>query len=246
MLRKLFAIFLIISSYSFSNMENYSITKKLKSDFKNYEKSKNTKRNFSEKVSLKTPAIDSIYRDLNLQDTLDYRVFSNALLGMEKIEDTKKDVITIIDFTKSSLKERFFVIDLKNKKVLFSTYVMHGKNSGGAVPQEFSNSINSYKSSPGFYVTDATYYGKFGYSLRLNGVEEGINDNARERAIVVHGSQYAMPSSGAKALSTSLGCPAIPKEISGPVINKIKDGRIIYIHTDQEEYLSKSSILKKI
>ncbi|MBC2850016.1 murein L,D-transpeptidase catalytic domain family protein [Cetobacterium sp. 8H] len=188
-------------------------------------------------------SIESLYKELNLINKMDFTTFYNAVSGIKKLKNVKEDIITIIDFTKSSLKERFFVIDLKNKKTLFSTYVMHGKNSGGSIPRDFSNAVNSYKSSPGFYRTENTYNGEYGYSLRLNGLEKGINDKAKERAIVVHGSQYAKPKPGAEKLDRSLGCPAIPKDISDKVINKIKDGRLLYIHTNEKSYIQKSSII---
>ena len=246
MIKNMIFILLTLASSTMASMGSYSINEKLNLNpslsIENIKiKSRNT---INEKFSFSpNSSIEKLYQELNLKNKMDFTTFSNAIAGMKKLKDVKEDIITIIDFTKSSIKERFFVIDLKNKKTLFSTYVMHGKNSGESIPKEFSNAINSFKSSPGFYRTENTYNGEYGYSLRLNGLEKGINDKARERAIVVHGSQYAKPKPGAKKLDRSLGCPAIPKEISDKVINKIKDGRLLYIHTDSSNYIRESSII---
>ena len=242
MIKNILVILFTLASSTMASMGNYSINEKLNLD--STLSIENIKVRSSNKFAfLPNSSVENLYKELNLTNKMDFTTFSNAISGMKKLKDVKEDIITIIDFTKSSIKERFFVIDLKNKKTLFSTYVMHGKNSGESIPREFSNAVNSFKSSPGFYKTENTYNGEYGYSLRLNGLEKGINDKARERAIVVHGSQYAKPKPGAKKLDRSLGCPAIPKEISDKVINKIKDGRLLYIHTNEKSYAQKSSII---
>ncbi|MGL4365790.1 MAG: murein L,D-transpeptidase catalytic domain family protein [Cetobacterium sp.] len=242
MIKNILVILFTLASSTMASMGNYSINEKLNLD--SSLSIENIKVRSSNKFAfLPNSSVENLYKELNLINKMDFTTFSNAISGMKKLKDVKEDIITIIDFTKSSIKERFFVIDLKNKKTLFSTYVMHGKNSGESIPKEFSNAVNSFKSSPGFYKTENTYNGEYGYSLRLNGLEKGINDKARERAIVVHGSQYAKPKPGAKKLDRSLGCPAIPKEISDKVINKIKDGRLLYIHTNEKSYVQKSSII---
>lgn len=181
-----------------------------------------------------------IYNELKLNKELSFKTFERAINGLNKINSKNKNIITIIDFSIPSLIERGFVIDLIQNKVLYKTYIMHGKNSGDNITTSFSNKINSYQSSPGFYITENSYYGQFGYSLRLNGIEKGINDKAKERAIVIHGSDYGKPFKGATMLSKTLGCPAVPKELAVPIINLIKDGSILYIHTDKEEYLNKT------
>ena len=242
MIKNMMFILLTLASSTMASIGNYSINEKLNLD--SSLSIENIKVRSSNKFAfLPNSSVENLYKELNLTNKMDFITFSNAISGMKKLKDLKEYIITIIDFTKSSIKERFFVIDLKNKKTLFSTYVMHGKNSGESIPKEFSNAVNSFKSSPGFYKTENTYNGEYGYSLRLNGLEKGINDKARERAIVVHGSQYAKPKPGAKKLDRSLGCPAIPKEISDKVINKIKDGRLLYIHTNEKSYVQKSSII---
>src|SRR5699024_11501015 len=124
--------------------------------------------------------------------------------------------------------------------------VAHGKNSGGNYATAFSNVNGSHQSSLGFYVTENTYQGGNGYSLVLNGLEAGINDLAKQRAIVIHGAAYANESfiKGMGRLGRSFGCPALPQDVNGPIINTIKDGTHLYIHADDTNYLAMSKVLK--
>ena len=139
------------------------------------------------------------------------------------------------------------MIDLKLKKVLFISYVAHGRNSGEKYATSFSNQEGSFKSSLGFYQTENTYYGKNGYSLVLNGLERGINDKAKERAIVVHGAAYADPSTiqSCGRLGRSLGCPALPLAVSKKIIDTIKGGTLLYIHGDDKTYASRSTFIRQ-
>ncbi len=144
----------------------------------------------------------------------------------------------------TSTEKRLFVFDMEQKKMLYSSVVSHGKNSGENYATSFSNEVGSYKSSLGFYLTGNTYQGRNGYSLLLDGLEKGINDRARERAIVVHGAAYANPSvckSG--RLGRSFGCPALPQALTKPIINTIKGGSVLFIYANNKEYMAKSSIL---
>ncbi|WP_370648564.1 murein L,D-transpeptidase catalytic domain family protein, partial [uncultured Parabacteroides sp.] len=125
-----------------------------------------------------------LYTDMQLDNVVNYTAFEQAITGAQAVERRNKDIITLIDFTKPSTEERLYVLDIRHKKLLFSSLVSHGKNSGGNYATSFSNKVNSYKSSLGFFVTENTYQGKNGYSLILNGLEKGINDRAKERAIV--------------------------------------------------------------
>ena len=129
--------------------------------------------------------------------------------------------------------------------MLYSSVVSHGKNSGGNYATSFSNEYGSYKSSLGFYLTASTYQGRNGYSLILDGLEKGINDRARERAIVVHGAAYADPSVASRGgrLGRSFGCPALPTSVSRPIIDAIKGGSVMYIYAETPSYLAQSSIL---
>jgi hypothetical protein len=182
-----------------------------------------------------------LYTQMKLENKINYDVFHKAYEGYKKINH-KKELLTVVDFTKPSTQERLFVLDMKQRKILFSTHVSHGRNSGGNYATSFSNKNGSYQSSLGFYLTEGTYNGKNGYSLILNGLEKGFNDKARERAIVIHGAAYANPSS-AKAngrLGRSLGCPALPQSVSKEIINVIKGGSVLFIYANDKNYLSKS------
>lgn len=174
-----------------------------------------------------------LYEELNLSESIGFSAFQAALSGYSKYSGTQnKPLLTLIDFTKPSTEKRFFVIDLRQKKVLFESYVAHGKASGENYAVSFSNQPGSHKSALGFYRTGTTYWGKNGYSLLLDGLEKGKNDKARERAIVIHGAPYADPAllSIQKRLGRSLGCPALPPSISREVIDTIKEGTLIFIY----------------
>lgn len=194
-------------------------------------------------VSL-TSECEKLYNDMHLEGIVNYKAFQQAYIGYNKIHETNKDIITLIDFSKPSTQERLYVMDMKEKKLLFSSLVSHGRNSGENYATSFSNENGSYKSSLGFYLTENTYEGKNGYSLILNGLERGINDRAKERAIVIHGAPYSNPSVIASGrLGRSQGCPALPQSISKPIINTIKGGTLLYIYADDQKYLAQSSIL---
>ncbi|CAE6927844.1 hypothetical protein ACOMICROBIO_GDFFDHBD_02399 [Vibrio sp. B1REV9] len=174
--------------------------------------------------------IEKTYKEANLEGVLDYQLFSDAYQAYNQTENRKKPVLTIIDYSKPSTEKRFYVVDLDKKKLIFNTYVSHGVNSGKKTATKFSNIINSRKTSLGTFLTDTTYYGSNGYSLRLDGLTSGVNDKARERYIVVHGANYANPSFIKKNgyLGRSWGCPALPQKLSRQIIDTIKGGSVIY------------------
>lgn len=179
-------------------------------------------------------------------------LLQTALSGYEllKKEQTinRPEVITIIDFSLPSNQERLWVLDLVESKVLYHCLVSHGRNSGEVIAEKFSNKPGSYASSPGFYTTGETYFGKHGFSLRLNGIENGINDKARERAIVIHGADYVSSEFIEKngRLGRSLGCPAVPEELSTEIIETIKDGTCLFVYAPTDSYLSESLVISKI
>jgi hypothetical protein len=151
---------------------------------------------------------------------------------MKKKGIFKKDMLTLIDFSLSSNEKRLWVIDLATKTILFNSLVAHGRNTGDEFAKRFSNSAESFKSSLGIYVTGEIYNGKHGKSLKLDGLEKGINDNARNRGIVMHAADY-VSSFFIKAhnrLGRSQGCPALPAEFTEKIINKIKDKSCLYIY----------------
>jgi hypothetical protein len=167
---------------------------------------------------------------------------------MDRIDELhNKKVITIIDFSKPSTRERLFVIDLENKKVLYKSLVAHGKNSGANMASSFSNSPRSLKSSLGFYRTAETYSGKWGYSLKLDGLEPGFNDNARRRSIVIHGADFVsyQVAKDCGLLGRSYGCPALPIEKTKPIIDKISKGTCLFIYAKDQKYLKSSTILNE-
>lgn len=158
--------------------------------------------------------------------------------------DTKQ-ILTIIDYSKPSTQKRLWVIDLKNDKLLYNTWVSHGKNSGGNTPSSFSNTSGSLKSSIGVFVTAAPYVGKNGLSLRLKGLEHGVNDNAYSRSVVIHGANYVNADMIKKygRIGRSWGCPAVSKTLSTPLINSIKGNTIVFAYYPDRKWLSNSQFL---
>jgi hypothetical protein len=145
------------------------------------------------------PALRSVYDSLQLNISgLSRQAFEYAKVGFDKLVEQGRlvndSIIAIADFSQPSSKKRFYILDLKNYRVIYNTLVAHGKNSGLAMANSFSNQPSSLKSSPGFYITGQTYNGSNGYSLRLEGLDRGYNDNAFERAIVMHGADYVSSS----------------------------------------------------
>jgi len=186
-----------------------------------------------------------LYSKLGLAPVVSYAAFDRAMRGYGKLGAKKKELLVVIDFSKPSTEERLCVIDLKDNKLLHTSHVAHGRNSGGNYATSFSNKPGSHQSSLGFYVTENTYQGKNGYSLILEGLEKGINDKAKERAIVIHGASYCDPTviDNAGRLGRSFGCPALPRAKSKAIIDTIKDGVIIYIYAEDEDYLDQSKML---
>ena len=174
-------------------------------------------------------------------------VLELAFEGYEKLEkELKNPVVTLIDFSLPSTEKRLWIIDLKQQEILLNTVVSHGRNSGMLMAEKFSNRPESYQSSLGFYKTAETYHGKHGYSLRLDGLEKGFNDQARNRAIVLHGADYAREEVAKMSgrLGRSLGCPAVPTELSKVVIDLIKNGSLLFIFGQDSNYLNKLPLLK--
>lgn len=171
-----------------------------------------------------------------------FESFEKALEGFYALQQKgllQKNVLTLIDFSLSSNKKRLWVIDLTSKVILFQSLVAHGKNTGDEFANQFSNQEASFMSSIGFYLTGEVYFGKHGLSLRLDGLEKGINDLARKRAVVIHGANYVSASFIAlhKRLGRSLGCPAIPEALSKDIISAIKGKSCLFIyHPSQNKF----------
>lgn len=186
--------------------------------------------------------LTSIYTDCELTNKLDFDVFKSAMDGYNTIDAPNKKLLSIIDYSKPSTKKRLFIIDVENRKLLYNTLVAHGKKSGYVSATKFSNKYGSHKSCLGFFRTGDSYYGKRGYSLQLEGLEKGINDNAKQRGIVIHGAKYVDERfvNGNGVIGRSWGCPAVSKKLSKEIINLLKGGSLLYIYADDEIYKEKS------
>jgi len=192
----------------------------------------------------------SVFCDLQLSKIgLSEHVFRCAVNGWKKLAGRNKvqsNIITICDFSQSANAKRMYIIDLEEKKLLFNSLVAHGRNTGEEFAQSFSNEPSSYKSSLGFYITQDVYQGKHGFSLKLEGIEKGINHNALGRAIVMHGADYVSENFIAEngRLGRSLGCPSVPVELAAPIIETIKDGSCLFIYYPDKKYLNTSSLVR--
>ena len=193
-------------------------------------KSKTTNRTFEDEVVL-------IYSNLHKNNLAIPKLesFKKALKGFYEMKEKgfiKKDILTLIDFSLSSNTKRLWVIDLATNTILYNSLVAHGRNTGEEFANSFSNAAESFKSSLGFYATGEIYNGKHGMSLKLDGLEKGINDNARNRGIVMHAADYVSNFfiKAHNRLGRSQGCPALPSEITTEIINKIKDKSCLFIY----------------
>lgn len=192
-----------------------------------------------------------IYSVLNLAHFgLSNEVLQLALIGHNKLKAEGRlenpNILTIVDFSQTSKNKRLYVIDRENLKLLFNTLVAHGKNTGDEFAKYFSNENGTYKSSLGFYVTKNDNMGAtVGYSLILEGMEKGFNDNAVNRQIIMHGADYATEDFISKngRLGRSFGCPTLPPELVKPVISTIEKGSCLFIYYPDPSYLSESSLL---
>lgn len=155
------------------------------------------------------------------------------------------DVFTVIDYRLPSTEKRMWVFDIRRQKLLYAEHVAHGQNSGGNRPHAFSNREGSYQSSLGLFETGESYVGANGYSLRLDGLEPGVNDAARTRAIVMHGAWYVDPLKALRQgrLGRSQGCPALRPAVAKPVIDTIKGGQLLFAYYPDSTWLKRSRFL---
>lgn len=235
------SILLILSFYSsaYSNKEVIANDKKI-----------NFKLN---RATLLDRDIEIIYDSLHAQSfDLDFVAFKYALIGYSSLLKEKKITneryISIIDFNKTSDKKRFYTIDLDSMKIIYHTYVAHGKNSGSEKAQRFSDKHQSRQSSIGFYITGETYMGSKGFSLKLHGNEAGYNKNIYDRGVVIHTENYVSKDYLRRngRLGRSWGCPVLPANIYKEVINTIKGGSVIFAYYNDKKYLHSSKYLKKV
>lgn len=193
-----------------------------------------------------------IYEQINWDTQRpDFEVFYSAVKGYNFLQDSlhvfEKPLLTIVDFSRPSNIERLWVVNLETRELLLQTLVAHGRNSGEVIPNRFSNKFNSFQSSLGFYRTGIAYAGKHGLSLKLHGMEEGINDQAERRAIVIHGADYVSEKYVARngRLGRSQGCPAVAMGIHKQLIKAIRDNTCLFVYFPEKVYFERSIIFKE-
>ncbi|HBB52622.1 MAG TPA: hypothetical protein DCZ80_01805 [Legionellales bacterium] len=181
----------------------------------------------------------------HLAPSLNSKALQSALNAYQKANHQNlvhKPVLTVIDYSLPSSKQRMWIFDVKREKLLLNTYVAHGQNSGMNVANHFSNTPSSKSSSLGTYITKNTYYGSNGLSLNLQGLEKGFNDNALRRRVVIHGAWYVEPSfihqSG--RAGRSWGCPSVAKSIASSLIHTIQGGSVVFAYYPDSHYLHSS------
>ncbi|MEQ6888805.1 murein L,D-transpeptidase catalytic domain family protein [Halomonas sp. CS7] len=175
-------------------------------------------------------------------DTRVMRLAARAL----SCADPDAERLAVIDFSLPSTEPRLWVFDLKNQQLLFKELVSHGQGSGNAVAQSFSNVPESHQSSIGLFRTMNSYRGSNGYSLRLEGLEPGVNDLAYERAIVIHGADYVSEDfiEQTGRLGRSHGCPAVREEVATPLIDSIKEDQYLFTYYPDPEWLANSNFFR--
>ena len=208
---------------------------------------------FSANIASGTAIVLNLNGDINTEvmhlsqkaPQLDTKVLKLALTAYEKARhngEAKKPILTVIDYSLPSSKQRMWVFNVRQEQLLYHMHVAHGKNSGQDIPKHFSNQMSSKETSLGAYVTKSTYIGSNGYSLNLEGLEKGFNDNAYNRRVVVHGARYVEPGYIKQTghAGRSWGCPAIAASLSKPLINTIKDGSVVFAYYPDQHYLAQS------
>lgn len=221
-------------------------------DSKNAPELKNATRSIAkvEKKLTVDARIETIYNSLNSNNfnLPELKSFSEALKGFYLLKEKgiiRKNILTLVDFSLSSNTKRLWVIDMTTNTILFNSLVAHGRNTGEEFATAFSNLNSSFKSSLGFYATGEIYRGKHGASLRLDGLERGLNDNARERGVVMHGADYVSESfiRDHKRLGRSQGCPALPVELTDEIIETIKDKSCLYIYHPSRSFTMEERLI---
>ncbi|TVP90813.1 MAG: hypothetical protein EA347_02785 [Thioalkalivibrio sp.] len=155
------------------------------------------------------------------------------------------DRLAVIDFSLPSSERRLWIFDLQEKELLLEDFVAHGQNSGDNYANRFSNVVGSHQSSIGLFRTEESYFGRHGYSLRMDGLEAGVNDRARDRAIVIHAADYVDPAwiERQGRIGRSHGCPAVRPEIAEMVVDSLKDGQFMFTYYPDPEWLASSAYL---
>ncbi|AMB79464.1 MULTISPECIES: murein L,D-transpeptidase catalytic domain family protein [Pseudomonas] len=153
--------------------------------------------------------------------------------------------LAVIDYSQPSTARRLWIFDLRKKTLVLRDLVAHGQKSGENFATQFSNNEGSHQSSLGLFRTQESYQGANGYSLRMDGLEPGINDSARERAIVIHPASYVNPlwSQTQGRIGRSQGCPAVRPQVARQVVDKLKDGQFMFAWYPDQHWLQSSAYL---
>ena len=192
---------------------------------------------------------DALLSELRAEaPTIDSQVLELAIEASECAEDRQlgdNSILTVIDYSLPSTEPRLWVLDLDSKKLLFRELVSHGVNTGENFATRFSNRLGSRQSSLGLFRTEDTYYGRNGFSLRLEGLDRGINHRAMERTIVMHGAWYVSEEFASEhgRLGRSWGCPALDTDIASEVIETIKNGSLLFVYHPEEQWQTQSEFL---
>lgn|SRR5690606_31145549 len=200
-------------------------------------------------LAMAAPAKDPLFQQLAASaPSLGKEVLKSALQATRCAVDNGMAAparLAVIDFSKPSSEKRLWIFDLDQGALLYQELVAHGRNSGGLLSTSFSNREGSYQSSIGLFQAAESYSGKHGYSLRLDGLEPGINDKARERAIVIHGADYVDPTwiENHGRIGRSHGCPAVRQEIIREVVDHLKGGQLVFTWYPDQRWLQSSSFL---
>lgn len=203
-------------------------------------------------VSFSLPSLvlaDSLAQELALKAAgAKANVIHLAVAAMQCATSDAKSTpktLAVIDYSLPSSQPRLWVFDLAQRKLILEEYVAHGRNSGENYANSFSNVNGSYQSSLGLFRTLSPYRGKHGLSLRMEGIEAGVNDNALDRAIVIHGADYVNPALIAKQgrIGRSLGCPAVRRAVAPKLIDNLKDGQYVFAYYPDPQWLTTSTYL---
>jgi len=205
-----------------------------------------------ERIEAFEDGIFEMYCDIGLQDEgLSLEAFQNAMIGYYNLKDRGKlknpNILSVIDFTQSCNELRFYTVNLETRKLIFRELVAHGENTGVEYARYFSNNNKSHQSSLGFFVTGETYTGRRGFSLKLDGMEWGINSNVRARGVVIHGAEYVDERYITKGgrIGRSWGCPAMGNDVYKQVIEVIKEGTCVFAWYPDKVYLKYTGMLNK-
>lgn len=203
----------------------------------------------TERVSAQLPGSATALASETVPEGISAEVWEHALAahqGATAAGRTTSLKLTIIDYTRPAIEKRLWVVDVISRAVLLTEYVAHGEGSGDLVPTRFSNRDGTHQSSLGTFITGSTFTGIRGHSLRLHGLEPGINDNAYARGIVIHGTPGVSESRARKGtMGRTEGCPAVSSEAAGRLIALIAHGTVVFAWYPETRFLQTSAFLDR-